>query len=164
MGKVNIGYSEIIDNVGMILKYFSGKRLVGKEIVDSSSNIVNEYFRFAVCEADKVLLREFIEESCSWLDLQLGSYGGGYDMKTDVITFTLVPTALPEPSRVRSVEVAIRSALTRRVALHWLLLAGYEGLDTIEEDCSYLVARLLTMLEASSRSFAVPTQRPVPPF
>lgn len=154
MTAISIDYSEITNHVSEILRYFSGKR---------SGNKV-EYFRYVACEADKGMLNELLEEACSWVDIRLGTSGCGYEIRPDNITFEFSDDFWPDLKRQRSVSVALRSLLVRRVALHWLQLVGFGDTGTLASDSDYLLSRITALLETAGKKNILLKNRPVPPL
>lgn len=150
--EIRVGYTDILESVNHTLEYYSGKRAKDPQ----------EYFRFAVCDADKQMLRTLLEEACCIIDLHLGKYGGGYTVKLDEICFTVLTVKPVDENRTRTFETFIHGLLVRLVVKGWLRLAGFEGeFDTA--DLTSLLSQLTSHL-GTGRYPVFGTIRSVPPF
>lgn len=165
MEEIRLDFKDILQSIEEILCYFSGKRAENNR----------EYYRYAACESDRSLLIQLIMEGCSWIDLGLAGIGAGFRVSADEIIFSLkLDHGAVGPdfkylaegfaNRRLTFLTLFRSILVRRVVVRWLLLAGYESVDSLELECSGLLAGLKSRLSAFSRLSIFCGPRYVPPM
>ena len=143
----------MIEAVEKRLEYFSGKRAESAEA----------YFRYKACEADRSMLREFLEEACGWIDAVLGVSGRGYTVRTDEISFLLRHNFDGE-ERERSLSTLFRSILIKRVIWHWLRLAGYPEAESAYTETMEMLGLILAELRFTATRPIFPDTRNVPPL
>lgn len=148
----NFIFSEIIDEAMHRLTYISGKRAV-----DADS-----YFRLAPCEADMTLFRALATEGAAWVAMKLGTRCGGFTLKSDLLSFEILPTVGAEEAGEESqaVKSLLQFALISYIIYRWLRIAG------VAEAASWLgqASEAASDVLESSRQFSPLKRRPVLPI